>query len=135
MKIVRNPVNANNMVDDGMDHCDCSKLCVKKAKIKHLKSCSIISKKACIEDLEAIKISAQDESVNNLCVSMDLKAKNAGVDSLNANHLCSQDGTINRLCVNELTVGSIAHCEKFRAAITNSADSVYNLGSPLNWSL
>jgi hypothetical protein len=132
VKICKNNPNGSTVSSD--IECDCcSKLCIEHAKIGHLCTCSMTAKRACVEDLESIKITAQDESVNTLCVSVDLKAGHAGIDTLNSNHLCSQDGTINRLCVNDLTVGNLNHCAKWRAAVTFNADTPYVLGTNVEW--
>lgn len=122
-----------------MDCLDCKnelnlcKLCVKRAKIDCLRTCGLVSKKICADTVEAVHLMAENEVVNNLCVSQDLKANSVEALSLNANSLCSQDGVINKLCVNDLTVGNINHCVKWRAAVTLSVNTVYSLGSNVNW--
>lgn len=126
---------------NNMGHFDCKnelnlcKLCVKKAKIKDLKVDSFVTDMFCSQLINANQLNVENETVNTICVATELKAKKIGALDLNANKLCSQDGVINKLCVNELTVGSINHCEQWRAAVTFPGDTLYALGSNMNWSV
>lgn len=112
------------------------KLCAKKAKIHHLCAGKIIADKECINELDAHMINVEQEVANNICVSGKLSASNVAALNLNANNLCSQNGTINNLCVNNLNaVNIVGGGQKYRAAVTFSADSNYILGQPINWNV
>jgi len=109
------------------------KLCAHQARIDCLDVESFSTDKFCSDEINAVKLNAQDEVVNNLCVAVGLKAAKVETLSLNSNTLCSQSGTINTLCVDNLTVGNFAPVEKYRATVNYSADFTYTLGSFLNF--
>lgn len=111
------------------------KLCVKSAKFECLWSDDIKSKDICTDCLKAKTLWANNQYVNDVCVSDTLKANHIKSVDINANYICSQQGTINKLCVNDLTVGSLKYCEKYLASVTFSGDTVYSLGSNVDWNL
>lgn len=119
--------------NDCRNELNLCKLCSKKAKIECLCACSIISKKVCSESLKAVRAEIESETVNDLCVSGDLNATSVYSLDSSTNHLCAQSGVIGTLCVNDLTVGTIKNCVKYRAAASLSADTVYALGSNIDW--
>jgi hypothetical protein len=110
-----------------------TKLCVRKEKVKRLCAHDINAKEICTRKLEANHAIIETETVNNICVANTMTAQVAQTGSFNTNNLCAQNGTINTLCVNDLTVGNMNKCEKWRAAVTNAVDSTYTLGQPVNW--
>jgi hypothetical protein len=109
------------------------KLCVEHVRAGQICTRKLILDDICAQKIEVKNLSAENEIVNNICCSGVIKA--AEVDSLKSvsNDLCAQNATLTKACINELTVGTINYCEKYRAAVTNSADSVYNLGSSIDW--
>lgn len=111
------------------------KLCVEKVKSKHIWSNDIKSKEICSDTIKADHLMVEDEAANNICVSNTLMAKDIKSLSMNTNKLCAQEGVVNKLCVNDLTVNTMQHCEKYRAAVTFSSDTTYTLGSPMNFNL
>src|SRR5580698_7110597 len=120
--------------------CDCGnelnlcKLHVKKEKAEHICAHRIDAAEICTTMLDAVTIRAQEETVNNLCASGKIQAAQISALNLNANTMCAQSGTINTLCVDNLTVSNpIAPVVKYRAAVTNSIDSIYTLGQSINW--
>lgn len=111
------------------------KLCAKKAKIEHLNANYLTSQDICAEHIQSVSSSSQDEVLNTLCVAVDLKSKKISTLDLNTNTIISQSGTIGTLCVNNLTVGSLNRCEKYRAAATLSGNSTYGLGNNVEWNI
>jgi hypothetical protein len=71
-----------------------------------------VAKDGCITSLSTTHLSAESETVNQLC-------------AVNAN--------INNLCVQNLTAVNNTTCVKYRAAVTLSANTAYTLGSPIDW--
>lgn len=124
---------------DGVNCMDCSnelnlcKLCVKKVKVKCLCARSIGSEKICGEHVDAEHLKAEDALINDLCVPGKVSASHVEAMSLNANNLCAQQGVVNELCVNDLTVGKLNYCAKWRAAVVFAADTMYTLGSNVDW--
>ena len=59
--------------------------------------------------------------------------RNLSVDCLKAKKIKAECAKIDVLCVDTLLAEK--KCERYRATVTNSADSVYSLGSPLKWNL
>lgn len=97
---------------------------------KNLKVNKLCAKCAKIQSLEAHDIVADNE-----CVSGDLQASSVHAGELFTNKLCAKEGTVNKLCVDDLTVTNFNPCQPFRASATFSANSVYSLGSDINWNL
>lgn len=124
---------ANSNCMDCRDVLNLCKLCVKKAWIKWLHADYISTDSFCVNSLKAKQFQAQDAIMNNLCLSVGLKAKKVEAEMLNANSLCSQSGVINTLCVNDLTANNLNNFVKYRAFVLLSADSSYNLGDNLNF--
>lgn len=111
------------------------KLCVKWVKACNLHAKCLKADEACIEHLKAEDAQMESLVVNDLCASGSVKAKDLQADSFSANSLCAQSGTINELCVTNLSVQNQNTFNKYRAAVTSSADFLYSLGSPINWDL
>ena len=109
------------------------KACIKKAKVQCLKACKAIIQRQCSDLLEVHQLNAESETVNNLCVATKLNASSVSALSLNATNLCAQSGSFANLCVDNLTAPNFPKCEKYRAQATLAADTLYALGSPLNW--
>lgn len=82
-----------------------------------------------------VKKEYADKIVANDVCSQVVSGNQVNANNLNANNMCSQQGTINKLCVNDLTVGNLNHCSKYRAAVTFSSDNTYTLGQPVNWNV
>lgn len=109
------------------------KLCVEKVKAKCIWSDDIKAKEICSSNMKVDHLMVEDVAANNVCVSDTLMANKLKSMSTNTNNLCAQTGVVDKLCVNELTVGSLQHCEKYRASVTLTGDKVYTLGSPINF--
>lgn len=104
------------------------KLCVKKECAHYIKARDI-----CVSDkLKAVNFEVMSETANTIC-AQTVQSNAGAFNILNSNIMCSQRGTINNLCVNDLTVGNLNHCAKWRAAVTLGADTSYSLGSPIQW--
>ncbi len=88
------------------------KLCVKRAKIDHLKVHKFETKSLCAHLLEGVQVNA---------------------DSLNANKLCSQNANFNNLCVTNLNAPNFQPNTNYKAAVGLSADSMYTLGSDIQF--
>lgn len=120
--------------------CDCcrnqlnlEKLCVDKIKGHCAKIHKIVSDNVCAQSGEFKVLSVENEIVNNICIPGMLQASQVWADKSYANSLCAQSANLQSACINELTVGSLNHCVKWRAAVTFNADQSYALGSPINW--
>ncbi len=93
------------------------KVCVKKACIECLQTCSQVSNKFCAQEVNAGQLNVLNETANNICVSGELSAGQLSANNLNANTLCAQSGTINTLCVNNLTAGNLVPFTKYRSTV------------------
>jgi hypothetical protein len=90
------------------------KLCADYARIDCLEVCKFKPDHVCAQLLEGVQVNA---------------------DSLNANKLCAQDANLNNLCVTNLNAPNFVPKIKFRAASTFNTDTVYTLGSVINWNV
>ena len=124
---------ANSNCMDCRDELNLCKLCVKKAWIKWLHADYISTESLCLSSLKAKQLQAEDVIMNNLCLSVGLKAKKVEAESLNANSLCAQSGVINTLCVNNLTANNLNSFVKYRAFVAFSANSNYILGANVDF--
>ncbi len=112
------------------------KLCVKTEKAEHICACRIDALEICTTKLEAEHINAQDETVNNICVSQVAQAAQVQALNVNTNTLCARTGTINTLCVDNLQVSNpVGNDTKYKAAVTVAADINYTLGTPVDWNV
>jgi len=126
---------ANGNCMDCRDELNLCKLCVKKAWIKWLHAEYISTESLCLSSLLAKQLQAEDAIMNNLCLSVGLKAKKVEAQSLNTNSLCAQSGTINTLCVNDLSVVNLNAnlFVKYKAFVYFSANSNYVLGNNVDF--
>lgn len=119
--------------------CDCKnelnldKLCVKCVQAQCIKSENITANNVCAQSVEVSDLFAENETANNICVPGMVQSGQVWSDKSYSNSICAQTANFGTACINNLTVGNLNHCVKWRAAVTNSADIVYNLGSPINW--
>ena len=90
------------------------RLCVTKEKVGCICAERLVAKEACITNLSATHLSAESETVNQLC-------------AVNAN--------INNLCVQNLTATNTVNCVSWRAAVTLSSNTTYNLGGDIQWNV
>jgi len=104
------------------------KLCCCCADIK-----KIVVNNICGQAAEFKNISAENEVVNNICVSGIAQASQAQVDQGFFNALCAQNATMDNACISNLKVGVLESVEQYRAAVSLSSNMVYTLGSNLNW--
>lgn len=117
--------------------------CEKNLKVHQLCAKCIQTDELCAEcitvgELCAGCIKAHSIKAENECVSGILKAKSLLAEDVSANSLCSREGTINTLCVDNLSVNNLAannllNFTPYRATVNYSADTLYTLGSFLNF--
>lgn len=111
------------------------KLCVDCIKAKCISVEGIRLCDLCAQTIEAKNLFAENEIVNNICASGKAQAAEIWADKSYANSLCAASANLGSACIDNLTVGSFNHCEKYRAAVTLSADISYVLGSNINWNV
>lgn len=90
--------------------------------------------KLCADSIKACSIKAEKFNTDELCLQ-SAEVKDLFVERETVNDLCARNANIDSLCVNNLKVGSFNKCEKYRAAATYSANTVYTLGSIVNWNI
>jgi hypothetical protein len=103
------------------------------AKMDCVKVQQVISDNICSQLISAVNLNVQNEVANNLCVPGSIQAGQLSANMIGANSICAVSGTINTLCVDNLSVGNMQPYTKFRATVNYSTDTVYTLGSPLNF--
>jgi hypothetical protein len=109
------------------------KACIECLKADCIKACQIISNDICSQQIDTVSLNADTSIINNLCVPTKFQAKNSYVDKSYNNILSAQSATFDNACITNLSATNINSFVKYKAAVTNSATSVYNLGAPLNW--
>jgi hypothetical protein len=93
----------------------------------------IITNDVCSQAGEIKKLSAEDATLNNLCVPGSVKASQVWSTNSYTNSLCATNANIGTACISNLTIGNFMPCIKQRATVNYSVNAVYTLGNFLNF--
>lgn len=106
-------------------------ICVDNIDIENaLCSPELSSPKVCAQSVVAHDVNAQSACIASLnapdICSNNINASNMGVSNLVANNACIPG---------DLRVANLLNCGKYRATVTFGANTLYTLGTPIDWSV
>lgn len=111
------------------------KLCVDCIKAGCERVHKLVADNICTQALEVKTLSVENETANNICVPGKIQATEVWADKSYSNSSCAKNATLDNACITNLTVGSLNNCVKWRAASTFNTNTVYTLGSAINWNV
>lgn len=89
--------------------------------------------KACVTCLNASCAQVQQLIAVNACVSNNLQASQVWGDQGYFNSLCATNANFTNACISNLKTGNFIPTTTYRATVNYSADTIYALGSLLNF--
>ncbi len=87
---------------------------------------------ACGQSASFKSLQAESFVANNIC-AQKVQAVESWSDKSYNNTLCAQSASIKNLCVTNLQVEDSELCNIYRASVTFNGNTLYTLGTPLNW--